>query len=170
MQESTPNFTPDGRWIVYELIKGDQTSTVWKIGIDGGKPIQLTKANTRRPSVSPDGKFIACKLGESMPESLQKIEIFSIEDGTPLQTLDSPAVANSRLFGWSSDGKAIVYLERKNRVSNLWSKPLDGGSPKQLTFIAAGQIYGYDFTRDGKNLAVSRGNSSSDVVMISNFK
>ncbi len=168
--ESTPNFTPDGKWIVYERTDADKLTTIWKASIDGGRPIQLTETDTFQPSVSPDGKLIACKFGDAMPENSQKIAILRIEGGTPLATPEFPAVARSRVFRWSFDGEALVYLERKNRVSNLWSQPLDGSPPKQLTFIESGQIYAFDFTRDGKALVVSRGNSSSDVVMISNFR
>ena len=55
-------------------------------------------------------------------------------------------------------------------VSNLWAQPIDGGAPKQLTDFKNDLIFAFDFSRDGKQLALSRGTLTSDVILISNFK
>jgi hypothetical protein len=39
-----------------------------------------------------------------------------------------------------------------------------------LTDFNTGQIFAFDWSRDGKQLAVSRGTINNDVVLISNFK
>jgi hypothetical protein len=58
----------------------------------------------------------------------------------------------------------------RNGVTNLWAQPIDGSPPKQLTNFASERIFNFDFSRDGKQLALSRGTETSDVVLISNFK
>lgn len=73
-------------------------------------------------------------------------------------------------FRWSTDGKAILYTDTRNSVTNIWAQPVDGGPPKQLTDYKAEQIFEFDLSRDGKQLALSRGTVSSDVVLISNFR
>ncbi|MBV9242299.1 MAG: PD40 domain-containing protein, partial [Acidobacteria bacterium] len=55
--EYYPQCTPDGLWIVYQ--SGGNYPTLWKMPAAGGDPIQLTKQTASRPSLSPDGKFIA---------------------------------------------------------------------------------------------------------------
>ena len=47
---------------------------------------------------------------------------------------------------------------------------VDGGPPKQLTNFTSDQIFGFDISRDGKQLALARGTQASDVVLISDFK
>ena len=164
-KENDASFTPDGKWIVYQRVNSDNLINVWKVNVDGGNPIQLTKTLTDRPVVSPDGKVFACDFGD--PE---KVAIFPIEGGTPLKILDLPLVIKSRDFRWTPDGKALVYTDSRKRNHNLWSQTLDNNPPKQLTFFESGQISRFDVARDGKGFALSRGNDSSDVVMMSDFR
>jgi hypothetical protein len=42
-----------------------------------------------------------------------------------------------------------------------------GGEPKQLTKFSSGRIFDFNWTADGKNLMVSRGETMSDVVLLS---
>jgi Tol biopolymer transport system component len=71
---------------------------------------------------------------------------------------------------WTADNRAIIYVLTRNGVSNLWAQPLDGSAPKQLTNFTSDLIFAFDFSRGGRQLALSRGTRSSDVVLISNFK
>jgi hypothetical protein len=45
-----------------------------------------------------------------------------------------------------------------------------GGPPKQITNFESGQILDFDWSRDGRQLAVTRGSESSDIILISNFR
>jgi hypothetical protein len=51
-------------------------------------------------------------------------------------------------------------------VSNLWSQPLDGGAPKQLTNFTSDLIFDFDLTADGKQFVCSRGAVTTDVILI----
>jgi Tol biopolymer transport system component len=64
----------------------------------------------------------------------------------------------------------IAYTDTKNGVSNIFAQPLDGGPLKQLTNFTADRIFWFEFSRDGKQIALSRGTQTSDIVLISNFK
>ncbi len=169
-QETRPSFTPDGKWIVYQRTNVDKLTTIWKVNIDGGKPIQLTKTESNTPKVSPDGKFFVCRFGKAQARIPAKIAIIPIEGGEPLKILDLPLVAKARIFHWNIDGNALIYVEDRNRASNLWSQTLDESPPKQLTFFETGQIADFSVNKDGKDFVISRGNESSDVVMVSNFR
>ena len=68
------------------------------------------------------------------------------------------------------DGRSLVYSDTRNGVSNLWSQSLAGGPPVQLTDFRADRIYSLDFSRDGRQLALTRGNKISNVVLFSNLK
>ena len=67
-------------------------------------------------------------------------------------------------------GEAIDYVLTRNGVSNIWRQNLAGGTPKQITNFESGQIFDFDWSRDGKQLALTRGSESSDVILISNFR
>jgi Tol biopolymer transport system component len=71
---------------------------------------------------------------------------------------------------WSTDGRALTYIDNRGGVSNIWSQPLDGGKPAQLTDFKSDQILTFDWSRDGHRLACVRGLMSSDVILISDLK
>jgi Tol biopolymer transport system component len=76
----------------------------------------------------------------------------------------------SRRARQSAARRTLNYIDTINGVSNIWSLPLDGGRPKQLTDFKTDQIFWFDFSRDGKQLALSRGTQTSDVILIRDFK
>ncbi len=166
-QEGFPSITPDGKHILYNLLVAKDKAIIWKMGIDGGKPIQLTTMETGRPIVSPDGKLFACDygLGEN-----RKVAIFPIEGGKPLKLLESKSILDANTYQWASDGKALIYYETHNHADNLWRQPIDGGAPKQLTFFESGEIYRFELTYKEDSFIIARGNTSSDIVMISNYR
>jgi Tol biopolymer transport system component len=164
-----PQFSPDGRWVVYVSFAG--AASLWKVPLEGGQPIQLTdKAWTFAPAVSPDGKLIACEYREQRPNSIRKLALIPFEGGQPVKLFDLPATADYENLHWSLDGRALLYIDTRDGVSNIWSQPIDGGPSKQMTNFTTDLIFYFDWSRDGKQLAVSRGNQPSDVVLISNFK
>jgi Tol biopolymer transport system component len=73
-------------------------------------------------------------------------------------------------FRWAHDGHALIYVRTRNGVSNLWSQPLDGGAPRQVTDFKSDLIYRFSYSRDGQQLALARGTMSRDVVLISEAK
>jgi hypothetical protein len=48
--------------------------------------------------------------------------------------------------------------------------PLAGGTPRQVTSFDSLIIGSFAWSRDGKTLAVTRGTSGSDVIVMSNFE
>ena len=68
------------------------------------------------------------------------------------------------------DGRALAYGDTRGGVSNIVAQPLDGGQPRQLTDFKADRIFWFDFSRDGRQLALSRGTQTSDVILIKDFR
>jgi Tol biopolymer transport system component len=166
-----PQSSPDGRWVVFWSNRSG-APRVWKVSIDGGVPVQLTDRVMYNPTVSPDGSQIACVYPETQPNALiSKIAIIPFAGGDPVKVLDLPQSYRQTNAGlrWRPDGRALTYIDTINGVSNIWSLPLDGGPPKQLTDFKTDQIFWFDFSRDG-NLAVSRGTQTSDVILIRDFR
>ena len=166
---TAPHCSPDGTWVAYTQGTQDQPS-VWKVSVDGGQPVRLTDKITSRPAISPDGKRIACFYKEEIAAPW-KIAIFPSEGGQPVKVFDNP-VALSRfvVVRWTPEGRAILYVDDKGGVSNIWSQPVDGGQPTQVTDFKSDLIFTFDLSRDGRSLAVTRGAIHGDVVMMSTLK
>ncbi len=166
-----PAFSPDGQWVIFEWrLKVDSPTTLWKVPLAGGSPVQLTTENSFRPVVAPDGGLIAFRYGSRTPTSPARLALLPLAEDAPLKTLELPAVLNSPVFKWTRDGRGLSYLNSQDQQNNLWSQPLNGGSAKQLTDFKTGQTFYFDWSHDGKQLACSRGTVTADVILISNFR
>ena len=75
-----------------------------------------------------------------------------------------------RTWQWSPDGKSFQVIFTQNGASNIWEQPLAGGPPHPVTNFTSGRIFGFAWSRDGKNLYIARGEIQNDVVLISNFR
>ena len=91
----------------------------------------------------------------------------SFETGQVVKVFDFPPKSKGT---WILDERTLVYVENRNDVDNLWSMPLDGGTPKQLTKFTSDFIFNFVPSRDGKQFAVARGNGSFDVILIKDFR
>ena len=162
----SPDCSPDGRWVVY--VSTANKDTIWQVGIEAGQPVQLTEKLSFSPAISPDGKQIACFYFEDQ-NSPARLAILPFQGGPPVKTLPLAAQAGTNL-SWSADGSTVFYVVTSGGVSNLWAQPVNGTPPKQMTNFTADRIFWFDLSRDGKQLALARGNRTNDVVLISNFK
>ncbi|HXT62925.1 MAG TPA: protein kinase [Pyrinomonadaceae bacterium] len=170
--ESQTTISPDGRWIVYASL-GTTRPTIWKVSIDGGEPHELTHRVSSAPAYSPDGQFVAYLYTEN-PDPLappNKIAIISSDGGEPIETFtfQAPGTIQTTLK-WSVDGKSLLYTANTNNVTNIWSQPVDGGAPKQITNFQDSFMSGFAWTRDGKQLVCSRGIFNRDAVIVSEVK
>jgi Tol biopolymer transport system component len=67
---------------------------------------------------------------------------------------------------FSADDRGIIYPIRNGETDNLWLQNLDGSPGKQLTDFKSELVRDFDYSFDGKQLAVIRGHREADVVLI----
>jgi Tol biopolymer transport system component/DNA-binding winged helix-turn-helix (wHTH) protein len=164
-----PAYTPDGRWIIYTS-NNSPRMTLWKVPAGGGEPSQLTRATSSWAAVSPDGAHVACWHINEQARSMA-LAIVPLDGGEPVKLFDVPPSANTWAeVRWTPDGRALTYADAPDGVGNIWAQPLSGGPPKQLTDFKDSRIFRYDWSRDGKQLACSRGVETNDVVLIGGLK
>jgi serine/threonine protein kinase/Tol biopolymer transport system component len=161
--EVEPSCTPDG-WVIYTSSPPNEPR-LFKVPIGGGPPLQLTDQPSQSPKVSPDGKLIAFRHKDASANRWS-IAIIPCEGGPPLRI---PAIAPTPNFGWSPDGRALDYIVSRKGVSNIWSQPIDGGPPRQVTNFDSLTMWGFDWSRDG-TLVCSRGFETSDLVLITDSR
>jgi len=167
--DSSPSCSPDGQWVVFTSIQVGSTS-VWKVSLDGGTPIRITDYTSWSPVLSPNGKWVAV-LDASAAN--WNINVVPLEGGPAVKTFDlraSSAPSGFSRLRWSPDGRALDFVGTSKGISNIWSQPLDGGPPKQITHFTSGLTFNFAWSQDGKQLALSRGSQTSDVVLIRNFR
>jgi serine/threonine protein kinase len=162
--DRNPAFSPDGQWIIYASM-GVSHPNLWRVSINGGDPLKLTDKFSVAPTVSPDGKLIACYYWDQKPDTQLGIALIPFEGGQPIKTFALP----SPVVRWNADGSALTYVDSRSGASNIWSQPIDGGKPVQLTDFKSDQIFAFEWSRDWKQLACARGIMTSDVVLFNNL-
>jgi Tol biopolymer transport system component len=172
LADANPSLSPDGRWIVYTAVNGVKP-TLWKVSIDGGTPVQISDHVATTAKVSPDGKSIAYMYPESKDPFAppNRLGVIPFEAGTNTKTFEF--VGSSTVlpvFEWSQDSKTIFYSVSTNNVTNIWSQSLDGGAPKQVTNFNDLFMTSFSWSRDGKQLACTRGALVRDAILVTDSK
>ncbi|MFI5059434.1 MAG: protein kinase [Candidatus Acidiferrales bacterium] len=156
--------SPDGKWVLYS-----SEHDLYRIPIEGGAPTELaTTPYGAYGVISPDGKWIAYGYQEGNPVPVPKVAVLSAAGGSPLHVFALPSGTNG--LHWSPDQKGLQYLLTRKGATNVWEQPLTGGAPRQVTNFTSGLIFDFSWTRNGKQLLLAKGEDTSDVVLISNFR
>jgi Tol biopolymer transport system component len=163
---SQPSVSPDGKWIVYFNF---ECNCLWKVSAEGGAATRLTDKLSGRAAISPDGKLIACTYRGDPGATYYRLGILSFDDGRLVKALDLPPTTAVENLRWTPDGRGVAYVDARAGVSNVWAQPAAGGAPRQLTDFKTDHIFFFDWSRDGKQIAVARGTRASDVVLINDL-
>lgn len=161
-----PHCSPDGKWVFYSSIF-EGKGMLYKVPIDGGEPIRLFDKDAGFPAVSPDGKLVALVYWDEQVKT-RRAGVISAETGQLLKVFDFGHYWN--IVRWTLDGRAVAYIKTEGDVSNIWAQPLDGGKAVQLTDFKSELIFNFAWSNDGKQLAVARGNETSDIVLIRDLR
>ena len=170
--DAFPSVTPDGKWVIFTSTDGPKP-TLWKVPIDGGSPVQVMEHAAIFAAVSPDGKLLAYTYPQSVDPYAppNRIAIVNFNDNSAVRTFEfNTSGTVPTLIQWSRDGKSILYSVNRSSVSNVWSQPLDGSAPKQITFFKDSLMTGFAWSNDGKMFAATRGTLMRDAVLITDLR
>jgi len=156
----------DGKWVYYNAL--GKHYSLWRVRSTGGRPEQLTQFPSTFPHASPDGKWVAYEIADP---NRSGFGIVPPGGGQPVKTF---AISNSSPGGvavihWSPASDAIDFVDTREGVSNIWRQPIEGGAPQQVTDFSSGLIFNFVWLPNGKDMAVARGSTSSDIVRIQNY-
>jgi Tol biopolymer transport system component len=89
--------------------------------------------------------------------------LLDLETGAVVRTFDIQNEWSYRLIRWTRDGSALTYVDEQ---SKLWRMPVDGSPSSVLMDFAPDQVFGFDWSPDGTELVVAKGQWNQDVVLI----
>ena len=165
--DSRPVCSPDGQWVLFSSLRQGKWSFL-KVPLAGGTPEQLSDKSSSWAAVSPDGKFVALRYFDDQAYA-NKIAVIPLNGGEPIKTLDVAVSVRDVGLGWSSDSRAIIYVDARGNgdsADNIWSVPLDDAPARQLTNFNSGLIFAFQVSRDGKQIVLSRGTQTDDVILL----
>ncbi len=155
---------PDSKSVVFAA-----ENAVWRVPITGGASMK-TDVPFNQFGFSPDGKlmFLTLQKIESGAMHAKLLVTPASDSKTILHTFDTPYGMQSPQF--TPDGKAIAFLLTRNHATNIWEQRLSERAPSQLTTFGSGEMFAFNWSGDGKQLAYSRGQRKTNVILMRSFR
>lgn len=131
---ANPQFSPDGKWIVYHGVVDGQRD-IWIVPAVGGTPVKLTshEAVDVQPVWSPDGSRIAFSSDRSGSHELW---VAHVDEGRlvgpPRQITTTDGIAVSPC--WTADSSRLAFLLLDDSESDVFIVDSEGsGAARRLT-------------------------------------
>jgi len=161
-----PVCTPDGK-MVYFLSSENGKVVVKRVPIDGGVATVFADYPATSVRVSPDGNWVGYSYttGLTPADFKHMAAIASAQTGEVSHNFE---MSDRRISDckFAPDSKSMVCVLTENGIGNLWSLTFAGKVIRQMTFFRNDQIFDFAYSHDGKTLAMVRGQTLSDVVML----
>ncbi len=165
--EQNASCSPDGQYFLYTDLQKGKFHLMRK-PLDGGEAKPVYDGVAIFGAISPDGKKIALVAVEGNGVNTKAVlKVTDANSGAVMKTLPiSDKISGGLQF--SADGYAVYYPINERGVSNLIRQSLEGGDPVPVTNFDDLLIYHYAYDWARNRLAVARGQSNSDAVLIRN--
>jgi eukaryotic-like serine/threonine-protein kinase len=171
--DANPICLPDGKsFYYYDRV----VLRIMKMPMGGGSP-ELVKASVVPTgwmqggvNFSPDGRWlpeVEVKDDAATGSASRTIALVDVATNseTPAKYID-PRVDITVPVAITPDGKAVAYNIVENGVGNVWVQPFDGSPGHRLTDFMSDRILSFQFSPDGKSLAIARFHVVADVVLL----
>jgi Tol biopolymer transport system component len=157
-------ISPDGEAVFY-LVQDSESrvETLWRVSINGEKPVKLTDRTTRSPRISPDGKTIACYILNPETNTMM-LALVSAETGEVLKYPATPQNDDVPFLDWSKDGENLFVVLQRGKPFSLWKLPLNANQPEQLREWENDAIFRLAISRNGERVFYEVGNQLNSVV------
>jgi TolB protein len=166
-----PDWSPDGRYIVYASSSG-QVIELWLLDLHTGEKAQLTRggAVNVEPRWSPDGQRIVYvssayhrhfHLFVAEVHGMQPLEPLRLggETKSPLPRYYYSAYDHEINPTWTRDGESVLFVSNRGRIhgtGGLWlMRAQSGAEPRELHYEETNWEARPDFSPDGSRMVYS---------------
>ena len=163
--QGAPSWSPDGKWIAIAARDGHATR-VFKVPVDGGRPVPLIDSVSFNPVWSPDGTFI---LYSDTPRG-RSVAVRAVRhDGTAVPLLCASLLVDrvADSYRFLPSGRGLVVKLGGFRRQDFWLFDLETGDRRQLTSLESGEsVRRFDVSPDSKAIVFERVRENSDIAVI----
>ena len=159
LNDREPACSPEGHWVYY--VDQAENRFVKRVPTEGGTAQVVVQSPIGLFELSPDGKWLA---SVEIREDHHLLYRLDSTEGQPTRHVE----ADQRIIAgpvFTPDSKSLVYVVREKDVDNLWLQGLGGTERRPLTNFAKDIILRYAYSRDGKQIAIERGEYESDAYL-----
>jgi Tol biopolymer transport system component len=158
-------WSPDGREILAYFSDADKSLVYERNGelyrkgylvlVSVADGVVRTLKTWQRPGFpknaffSPDGHYVAYDFEHEDDLTRHDIFLLDLNAGDEISLIEHPA--NDRLFGWTPDGRRIIFASNRSSKRDLWMIEIANGAPQGQPRKLMGTFDGWPvgFTEDG---------------------
>ncbi len=163
--DQNASCSPDSKNFLYTSVEKGRP-LLMEMPLAGGQARQISDKLANFGVFSPDAQQVATLIPEGTGVNFRAVvAIIPAQGGLPVKTFP-PARSISNMFQYSADGKSLYYPVTERGVSNMVMQPIGSTTVTPLTNFDKFTIYGYDYDWKNKRLALARGRSNTDIVLL----
>ena len=162
-----PSWSKDGRWIYFASNRSGNDQ-VWKVPVEGGDPVQVTKQGGIEPFESPDGKFVYYCKGISTP-GLWRVPVEGGEE-TPVFNL------KAGWGNWALVNDGIYFIDWVAKPDAPWEFAIEFFSfaTPQVMYAELGKLgmpRGFAASPDHRWILYTQvAPGDNDIMLVENFR
>ena len=160
----SPSWSRDGNWLYFASKKGSEVFQIWKIPVQGGAPVQITKKGGISAVESPDGRYLYYSKFEH-----GGVWRVPTQGGEETQILD---IGGDGWPNWALSSQGIYFLSFA-KFSHPTIQYLDFASGKThpVLLLDRDAGWGLSISGDGKSLVYTQDDfAESNLMMVENFR
>ena len=167
-----PNWSRDGKWIYFYSDRGGEPFQLWKVPVNGGPPVQITRNGGVFAAESADGRSLYYSKLE-VP-GIFKMPLQGGEEERVLDQAGGPA-----WFNWALARNGIYFRDSKNSKNSKNHDPIgvlnffDFATSKTITVSNLDQPGGTGLAVSGDGRSIlydGKGDAESSIMLVKNFR
>jgi len=175
--ETSPQISPDGDWL-YFIRRDRQSAAVWRKSLAAGREERVTGEKQFSPTsflaLSPDGRHLAFQnLTEQIEseDTNQQFQIAVIETANPQNVKFFSVGGDNVEIYWTNDSATFDYINPAKGKDEIRRLSLDENIEMQIVReFPKEKIFNIARSKDGRTVAVSRGERQFDALLLTNFE
>ncbi|MEO6393922.1 MAG: winged helix-turn-helix domain-containing protein [Pyrinomonadaceae bacterium] len=151
----------DNQTVVFCGEEPGRSAILYKQTSDG-TVTPLGRENVDAWDVSPDEKYLAYSTTDEHSQKTH-VAVKSLVDDSLVKAFDIQPFSHLR---WTRDGLSLTFDAADEESKEIFLQSVAGGAPKLLAKFPAEQIPSFDWSFDGKKIAIVRGKQLNDAMLI----
>jgi len=161
----SPSWSRDGKWIYFGSKSGTEAFQVWRMPLQGGSPIRLTKDGGISPVESADGRYLYYSKFEQ--GGVWRMPVQGGEESQVLSEVDGDGWPN-----WALGSEGIYFLKFgkfPDAAIALWDAAT--GKTQVVWSLEKKPGWGLSLSADGKSIVYVQDEfAESNLMLVRNFR
>ncbi len=171
----SPQISPDGNSLYY-IFRDAKGSKLMRLNLlDQKEEVFLEDEKVQCGiflQMSPDGKYLACpnwrqRTANDADKHNSELVIISTETKSVFQYIPIDRISPN--FRFSPDSKAVEFIASVDSGTQIMRQGFDENEPKPILSMPKDRIFNFSWSKNGKQLAISKGQQIRDAVLLTEF-